>query len=281
MEKRFLTKKTKVIIREDIEPNGLKVANSVRKESGVFNSDALKDLDKKLSNYYDFDNDEDFTIPKVDRSEDETSPLDIYDTEALGAGKMYGLKYDDEDTEVYDSFVKRNDKLNDTSEYDDIFGTHDGFGETKEKDDTYKKLKDASKKYKEYKYDLPTEYQKTPRVRVTKGVNENKMKRLNFKKEFINEYEMKKLIPENYKVDGHTFLMTDGNQTFKVRWDQSIKEATILNSKNKSQINEDMNKMKKLFNYKHSDSMGKSTDYSEETKLFKTLFESVKGKKIL
>ena len=182
MEKRFLTKKTKVIIREDIEPNGLKVANSVRKESGVFNSDALKDLDKKLSNYYDFDNDEDFTIPKVDRSEDETSPLDIYDTEALGAGKMYGLKYDDEDTEVYDSFVKRNDKLNDTSEYDDIFGTHDGFGETKEKDDTYKKLKDAAKKYKEYKYDLPTEYQKTPRVRVTKGVNENKMKRLNFKK---------------------------------------------------------------------------------------------------
>ncbi|MHA2009965.1 MAG: hypothetical protein ACW980_21840 [Promethearchaeota archaeon] len=279
MEKRFLTKKTKVIIREDIEPNGLKVANSVRKESGVFNSDALKDLDKKLSNYYDFDNDEDFTIPKVDRSEDETSPLDIYDTEALGAGKMYGLKYDDEDTEVYDSFVKRNDKLNDTSEYDDIFGTHDGFGETKEKDDTYKKLKDASKKYKEYKYDLPTEYQKTPRVRVTKGVNENKMKRLNFKKEFINEYEMKKLIPENY--DGHTFLMTDGNQTFKVRWDQSIKEGTILNSKNKSQINEDTNKMKKLFNYKHSDSMGKSTDYSEETKLFKTLFESVKGKKIL
>ena len=270
-----------MIIREDIEPNGLKVANSVRKESGVFNSDALKDLDKKLSNYYDFDNDEDFTIPKVDRSEDETSPLDIYDTEALGAGKMYGLKYDDEDTEVYDSFVKRNDKLNDTSEYDDIFGTHDGFGETKEKDDTYKKLKDAAKKYKEYKYDLPTEYQKTPRVRVTKGVNENKMKRLNFKKEFKNEYEMKKLIPENYKVDGHTFLMTDGNQTFKVRWDQSIKEGTILNSKNKSQINEDTDKMKKLFNYKHSDSMGKSTDYTEETKLFKTLFESVKDKKVL
>ena len=280
MEKKFLTKKTKVIIREEEQPNGLKVADRVRKESGTFNTDSLKAFDKKISSYYDFDKDE-FIEPKVDRSQDESEPWDVYDTEALGAGKMYGLKYDNEDTDIYDDFEKRNDELNDTSEYDDIFGTHDGFGETKEKNDTYKRLKDASKKYKEYKYDLPTEYQKTPRVRVTKGVNENKMKRLNFKQEFENEYEMKKLIPENYKVDGHTFLMTDGNQTFKVRWDQSIKEGTVLNSKNKTQINEDADKMKKLFNYKYSDSMGKSTDYTEETKLFKTLIESTRGKDLL
>jgi len=281
MERKFLTKKTKVIIREEQEPNGLKVANKVRKESGKFNDDSLRALDKKLSSYYDFDNDEDFTIPKVDRAQDETEPWDVYDTEALGAGKMYGLKYDNEGTEVYDSFEKRNDEINDTSEYDDLFGTHDGFGETKEKDDTYKKLKDASKKYKEYKYDLPTQYQDTPRVRVTKGINENKMKRLNFKQEFENEYEMKKLIPENYKVEGHTFLMTDGNQTYKVRWDVSLKEGTVLGYKNKSMINEDMDKMKKLFDYKYSDSMGKSTEYGEETKLFKTLFESVKKKGLL
>ena len=51
MENKFLTKKTKVIIREDVEPNGLKVADRVKKESGVFNSDALKSFDKKISNY--------------------------------------------------------------------------------------------------------------------------------------------------------------------------------------------------------------------------------------
>jgi hypothetical protein len=280
MEKKFLTKKTKVIIREEEQPNGLKVADRVRKESGTFNTDALKAFDKKISSYYDFDKDE-FIEPKVDRSQDESEPWDVYDTEALGAGKMYGLKYDNEDTDIYDEFEKRNDELNDTSEYDDIFGTHDGFGETKDKNDTYKRLKDASNKYIKYKYDLPTQYQKTPRVRVTKGVNENKMKRLNFKQEFENEYEMKKLIPENYKVDGHTFLMADGNQTYKVRWDESLKEGTVLNSKNKSQINEDADKMKKLFNYKYSDSMGKSTDYIDETKLFKTLIESTRGKDLL
>ena len=280
MEKKFLTKKTKVIIREEEQPNGLKVADKVRKESGKFNTDELKAFDKKISNYYDFDEDE-FSVPKVDRAQDETEPLEVYDTEALGAGKMYGLKYDNEDTDVYDAFEKRNDELNDTSEYDDLFGTHDGFGETKEKNDTDKRLKDASKKYKEYKYYGEDPQHETPRVRVTSESKNSKMKRLNFKQEFENEYEMKKLIPENYKVDGHTFLMTDGNQTFKVRWDESIKEGTVLNSKNKSQINEDADKMKKLFNYKYSDSMGKSTDYAEETKFFKTLIESTRGKDLL
>ena len=49
MENKFLTKKTKVIIREDVEPNGLKVADRVKKESGVFNSDALKSFEKAMA----------------------------------------------------------------------------------------------------------------------------------------------------------------------------------------------------------------------------------------
>jgi hypothetical protein len=46
-------------------------------------------------------------------------------------------------------------------------------------------------------------------------------------------------------------------------------------------INEDMDKMKKLFNYKHSDSMGKTNDYGMETKTFSKLFESAKGKRLI
>jgi hypothetical protein len=125
MKREFLTKNTKVIIREDKEPAGLKTAMTARKESGSFNTDALKDFDKKMSNYYDFDKEEDFVEPKVNRSDYE----EAYEIEALGAGKMSGLKYDNEDTEVFKSFMKRIDDLNDTSEYDEVFGTHDGFGE--------------------------------------------------------------------------------------------------------------------------------------------------------
>ena len=277
MKGKFLTKKTKITIREEKEPNGLKVASTARRESGTFNTDALKDFDKKMSNYYDFDKDEEFIEPKVNRSDYE----EAYEIEALGAGKMSGLKYDNEDTEVFKSFMKRIDDLNDTSEYDKDFGTHDGFGEGEKEEDTYELLKRNSEKYKKHKYDKPEEYHDTPRVRVTNESKDSKMKRLNFKNEFKTEYDMLKLIPENYKNDGHVFLMTDGNQTYKVRWDDSLKEGTVLSYKNKSMINEDTDKMKKLFNYKYSDSMGKTNNYSEETNTFKNLFESTKGKTLL
>jgi hypothetical protein len=277
MENKFLTKKTKIIIREEKEPVGLKTALSARKESGEFNSSSLTDFNKKMSSYYNFD-DEDFTPKKVNRTDYEEQ----YETEALGAGKMSGLRYDNEDTEVFKSFEERIDDLNDTSEYDDIFGTHDGFGEGKKSDNTYKKLKDSGEKYIKHKYEEPDEYHYTPKVRITdKPIKEGKMKRLNFKNEFKSELEVKKLIPEHYKYDGHVFLMTDGNETYKVRWDESLNEGTVLSYNNKSMINEDLNKMKKLFNYKYSDSMGKSNNYGEETKTFNKLFESSKGKTLL
>ena len=278
MKGKFLTKKTKITIREEKEPAGLKTAMKARKESGTFNTDELKDFEKKMSKYYEFDKEEEFIEPKVNRSDYE----EAYEIEALGAGKMSALKYDNEDTEIFNSFMKRIDDLNDTSEYDEEFGTKDGFGEGDKEDDTYEMLKTNSEKYKKHKYDMPDEYQDTPRVRVTTKESKNdKMKRLNFKNEFENEFEMKKLIPEHYKNDGQVFLMDDGVQTFKVRWDEELNEGTVLSYKNKTMITEDTQKMKKLFNYKYSDSMGKTNDYSEETDTFKNLFESTKGKKLL
>ena len=69
MRKRFLTKKAKITIREQKEPAGLKTAMNARKESGTFNTDELKDFEKKMSNYYDFDKEEEFIEPKVNRSD--------------------------------------------------------------------------------------------------------------------------------------------------------------------------------------------------------------------
>jgi hypothetical protein len=277
MGNRFLTKKTKVTIKEDKEPIGLRTALGARTKSGEFNKEATTDFEKRMSKYYEFDNDEDFDTPKYNRSDYE----EAYEIEDLGAGKMYGLKYDNEDTEVFKSFSERMDNLNDTSEYDENFGTIDGFGEGKKKDTTYKKLKDNSEKYIKHKYDKPDEYHLTPKVRVTNESKNGKMKRLNYKNEFTSEKEVLNLVPEGYKFDGNVFLMTDGNQTYKVRWDESINEGTVLGYRNKSMINEDMVKMKKLFNYKHSDSMSKTNDYGTESKTFSKLFESAKGKRLI
>ena len=52
MERRFLTKKTKITIKENREVAGLSTAMNARSKSGEINADALKDFNKKLSDYY-------------------------------------------------------------------------------------------------------------------------------------------------------------------------------------------------------------------------------------
>jgi hypothetical protein len=201
-----------------------------------------------------------------------------FNTDAL---KNFSSKMSDYYKDIEDDSFKVPKYTRDNYEEEYEIEALGAFGEGK-KDNVYDKLKDNSEKYIKHKYDAPDEYHYTPKVRITdKPINEGKMKRLNFKNSFKNEKHMKDLIPESYKVDGHVFLMTDGNQTYKVRWDNSLNEGSVLLYNNKSMINEDMNKMKKLFNYKYSDSMGKTNDYGLESNTFKNLFENTRGKKLL
>lgn len=280
MKKKFLTKNTKVTIKEETSPNGLKTYEKVHKEDATINKDALKAIGKKLEDYYGDELKELDPVLKVDRGQESTGDVNVYDVEALGTG-MQGLKYDDEGSETFKTFMKRMDDLNDTSEYDKEFGTEDGFGETDEKNDTYEKLTKASDEYKKNKYDGENPQHQTPRVRVTNESKSNKMKRLNFKNEFTSLEEVKELIPENYKVDEHTFLMSDGNQTYKMRWDKSLNEATVLNFRNKKSINENIDKMKKLYDFQYGDVNTKTNDYTKESKVFQNLMETVKGKDLL
>jgi hypothetical protein len=106
------------------------------------------------------------------------------------------------------------------------------------------------------------------------------MKRLNFKNEFKSHNDIKGLIPENYKFDGHTFLMTDGNQTYKVRWDDKLNEGTILQYENKQKINEDKERINKLFNFKSSDTVKKTNSYINETVEFKNMMDVIRKKTI-
>ena len=192
---------------------------------------------------------------------------------------MNSIDYDNEDTEVFKSFMERIDNLNDTSEYDKEFGTKDGFGEG-EKDNVYDENKENSEKYKKHR----KEYQPTPPVRAihAEEIKESKtMKRLNFKQSFKDETHMTSLIKEDYKVDGHTFLMTDGNETYKVRWegDNTLGEAVVLQYQNKERIAEDKENMKKLFDYKQSDVIGKTNTYINESIQFKKMMDVLKGNK--
>ena len=70
------------------------------------------------------------------------------------------------------------------------------------------------------------------------------MKRLNFKQSFKDETHMMSLIKEDYKTDGNTFLMTDGNETYKVRWegDNTLGEGVVL----QYQTEKELTKIKKI-----------------------------------
>lgn len=109
------------------------------------------------------------------------------------------------------------------------------------------------------------------------------MKRLKFKKEFNGVGNALKVIPETYKVDKKVFEITDGNETYKIRWEGPINEgkAVVITAANKTMVNEDIQRMKQLFNYKPESTLGtiKGKDRIEENKSFADIW--AKAKKIL
>lgn len=93
------------------------------------------------------------------------------------------------------------------------------------------------------------------------------MKRLKFNKEFNGVGNALKMIPESYRVDNKEFEMTDGNESYRIRWEGTLNEgrAVVLTAANKTMINEDMQKMKHLMGYKSQDTLGTSKKVSRLT----------------
>ena len=57
--------------------------------------------------------------------------------------------------------------------------------------------------------------------------------------------------------------------------------AIYRHFKNKTAINESVKKMKDLYDFQYGDVNTKTNDYTEETKVFKNLMESVRNKDLL
>lgn len=97
-------------------------------------------------------------------------------------------------------------------------------------------------------------------------------KRLRFTNSFNGADKALKLIPEHYKQDDLIFEMTDGNETYKIRWEGDVNEgvAVVLDSENKQLMNEANAKVMKLMNFNSKDTLGrrKSQDRINEDKKF-------------
>lgn len=110
-------------------------------------------------------------------------------------------------------------------------------------------------------------------------IRESKIKRLKFKNTFNGFKKAETLIPESYKVDGKKFEMTDGNETYLVRWEGSLNEgvAVVLAEENKAVINESMNKMKYLMAFNGtSEESAKSKDRLFENEFFELNIQKAK-----
>ena len=103
------------------------------------------------------------------------------------------------------------------------------------------------------------------------------MKRLKFKQEFKGVGNALKLIPESYKVDNKVFEMTDGVESYRMRWEGNINEgrAVVLMASDKTMVNEDMQKMKHLMGYKSQETLGtvKGKARIDENKIFSDIWK--------
>ncbi len=111
-----------------------------------------------------------------------------------------------------------------------------------------------------------------------------KTKRLSFKhSEFLSEEHMLSRIPDEYKVDGQRIIMKDAHDNeyvveCKFSKMLNICETKVVSYTNKKKINEDVEKIKKLFNYNSSDFFGSQTSNERlnEDKKFGQIIDDIR-----
>jgi len=118
-------------------------------------------------------------------------------------------------------------------------------------------------------------FKKINNLKVMEGI-----KRLRFKSEFNGVSNALNLIPESYKVDNKIFEMTDGNETYRVKWEGSLTEGQgiVVSGTNKKLVSEEMSKMKHLIAYSSLNTLGavKGKDRIDENNKLNELINKTK-----
>ena len=286
-------------LAEETIPPGLKDTKAIQKDDADINKEAMKDVEEKMEEYlegitgekeneevvkkYNLNDEQKDAHEKGELPNGSMAVLDVKgDTEewndrqekaikgdsTMGNGKtgdevanvipsdQAGFKGPEGDEETYDNSMNFKDEFEKAKRKVDARLATSVDSDTK---DTYLDVDEEDKK--------------------SKKVNEG-MKRLVFKKEFNGIENALKLIPESYKIDNKTFQMTDGNENYEIRWEGNINEgkAIVIKASDKNLMNEDMNKMKHLMNFKSQDTLGtlKGNDRINEDESFNNIWNKTK-----
>jgi uncharacterized protein YukE len=283
---------------------GITVTNSVNKKSGDVNKKGVKDMEKDLS-AYDKALKKGAETTKVPNKFNYNGDSEIEyhnQMETLNGTEMN--EYDREPTKEFKDKAKEgltgsermgNKGGKDVGNAEETWGaSSDDFGKEKDKNikASTKKRQDAVKGIISFGDDIETVSKDYAPMSKHTAYNENKdnnnkpkikesMKRLNFKKEFKGVGNALKMIPESYKVDNKVFEMTDGNESYKIRWEGTLTEgkAVVLVASDKTMVNEDMQKMKHLMGYKSQDTLGlvRGKSRINENAVFSDMYKKTKA----
>lgn len=242
------------------------------------NKKALKDINKEVSEY-----DGGLTFKR--------KTTKIGDNGDMNKTTL-DLDFDDEPSKEYKDRVKSQVHGYASKEHEDAHKDDDK--DEKEKHETnkqlYKDLKDRADDVNKEKQDLKAsglqarEFDKDKFK--TKDVYENKqnctnqkMRVLNFKKtEFINENEIAKRIPDEYKTDGNVFKVKDKNgRTFVVEWTRDDERNMSFGSfKEQKDPQKELDRIHQLFEYNTKNALGnisKSQRVNEASETFRTMID--------
>ena len=223
------------------------LGKNVDKASKEINDKAYKDIEKEVKNY-------DGGL----RDENSNKEHQVIATNDYNKG-MQDLVYDNgANRKDFKEKVKSQMKGY-VSKDDENLHKNEPKGNAEYRDDLsnveerHKELSDAKRLEKEkgiVGQNKKKEINNNTKSSVFENTDRKKMKQLYFKKtEFLNEAHITSKIPDEFKIESNRFIVKDKtNSEYLVEW--SCNKANILQKYNKDEINEGINRIKELFNYK-------------------------------
>jgi len=277
MKKIEILKKINELLMEEVGFPGKTVTTKNQKQSKKDTDAYYSEVEKKYKKYTKIE-DAKSEGDKGGKFMPKKRNVEDSEREFYGGSGMEGLRFDDDGTEVNKEFVKRIDDLNKVEDensqkvYDDL----------KKKGAAYRSAEAKFEKTspvatKSVDKDFSIKSKNSVVTKVEKPGDKKTIKKLTYKKPFVSESAAIKLIPNEFKTDLNMFEMTDGNKSYKIRWegDKDNGSAVILIAKDDKLISEEMSRMFEMMDYSPSDKVSK-TDLITETENFNEYFTKKK-----
>ena len=247
MEKSYSIKDLKKMINENSNEFKAKIGKDVEKDNKSNNDKAYKDAKKRSGATEAKPKKSNYKKPDYNRT-----PLDSkFDTEPSDDYK----KRVHAQAEGHPSVDAKNNKCERVGEFNDTF-YQAAKKSNEELSDNEKKVKKAGLRSRE----LPDETFDTNNMYESKSIKTARFKRT----EFLTEQHMFSKIPDELKIEGKVFKMVDKNDnTYLIEWrkDEYKNECNpvILEHVDNKMVNETLERIKKLYNFKSTDNYTKIT----------------------